>query len=189
MAAATAMNLDPKDRVSAFLIGIGIALDHSSLLRDNPLTGKIAKAAESDTERRLRLSVLGSPTIAGRRDSCQHFAVSLALTDVVGPTITRTAGFAKEAKDMTTTSGFSFADIAADLAGIRFAEKVKNEPMLLSSFAKQFQIEGYVPSMKDLPEGMDRDTFNAKFGSTRDARFTNQVNAIEKTIEALPNYK
>ena len=188
VAANAALTVDAKHRASAFLIGLGIALDHSSLLRDNPLTGKLAKAAETDAERRLRLSVLGSPTLAGRRDSCQHFAISAALTQVVGATIARTAGFAKEAKDMTTSSGFSFADIAADLAGIRFAQLVKDDPALLNNFAKQFQIDGYIPDIKDYPEGMDRQAFQSKFGSTRDKRFIEQVNAIEKAIETLPNY-
>ena len=188
-AANAALKLDVQHRETAFLIGFGIALDSSSLMRENPLTRKLALAAETDAERRLRLSILGSPTLGRRRDLCQHFAISAALTEVVGSTITRTAGFAKEAKDMTTTSGFSFVDISADLAGIRFAENLKQNPLLLNNYAKQFQVDAYLPSIKEWPEGMNRTEFQSEFGTTRDPRFQQQVKAIEKAIEALPVYQ
>ena len=189
VAAETAMNIDNENRVTAFLVGLGIALDNSSLLRDNPLTGKLSLAAETDAERRLRLSVLGLPTVAGRRDLCQHFAVSTALTEVVGSTITRTAGFAKEAKDMASESGFSFTDIAADLAGIRFAQAVKDQPGLLPRIAKQFDVNQYIPKIDNLAEGLNRDDFEKQYGSTRDQRFIQQVDEIDKAIDRLPTYK
>ena len=52
VAAETAATVDGNNRVTAFLVGLGIALDNSSLLRDNPLTGK----ASASCRKRCRTS-------------------------------------------------------------------------------------------------------------------------------------
>src|SRR5262249_48731598 len=68
----------------AFLTALGIALDDSTLVRDNRLLAGFYRRVESDEERKRRLAVLGSPTVRGRRDWCQHFAVSCMLTALAG---------------------------------------------------------------------------------------------------------
>src|SRR4051812_8184148 len=47
-AAAAARQLLPEQAVAGFLIGLGIALDDSTVLRNNPLTAELCRQAESD---------------------------------------------------------------------------------------------------------------------------------------------
>ena len=60
----------------------------------------------------------------GRRDLAQHFFLSGYLAAVVGSAAAESAGIAKELADARSGSGFSYVDLAADLAGIAFAERV-----------------------------------------------------------------
>ena len=81
-------------------------------------------AAEPPSERMRRLTVLGQPTMLGRRDLAQHFVLSAFLAANSGTQAAEAAGLAKEVVDAQGPSGFSFTDIAADRAGIRFAGSV-----------------------------------------------------------------
>jgi len=67
-AARTAQTLEASQGGQAFLLGIGVALDPSSLIRNNLLVASTWRQIESDTERRTRLAVLGEPQIHGRHD-------------------------------------------------------------------------------------------------------------------------
>src|SRR5947208_3622293 len=79
-AAGAAAKLPEAQRAPAFLLGIGVALDTSALLRKAPGTGVLWKKVESDAERAQRLKVIGQPTMYGRHDLTKHFVVSAALT-------------------------------------------------------------------------------------------------------------
>ncbi|MGD9637117.1 MAG: matrixin family metalloprotease, partial [Pirellulales bacterium] len=68
----------------SFLLGLGIALDDSTVLRNHPKFGNFVRSVESDSERSLRLVALGQPTIRGRRDLAQHFVVSAYLAAAGG---------------------------------------------------------------------------------------------------------
>ena len=65
-AATAAIQLEAAVRVPAFLIGLGIGLDDSTILSSNPLTKKLCAVAESADERKGRIGNLGSPTICKR---------------------------------------------------------------------------------------------------------------------------
>lgn len=172
-------------RATAFLIGLGIALDDSTALRSNPLMSRTVKAAETDVERKARLAVLGQPTLRGRRDLCQHFAVSAALSELIGPAAAESAGLAKEMIDMTRPggSGFSFADLAADYAGIAFAAKVRKDSKVLEALADGFKVEEYLPKLDGLREGLSADQFRADFGSADDPRFQAAMDEVRKRVD------
>lgn len=188
--AADVAALEPDElRASAFLLGIGIALDDSTVLRDNQFTKEMCKAAESDAERQERLAVLGTPTVRHRRDLCQHFVVSAALTEVAGPTIARTLGVAKELLDTDRASGFSFADLAADLAGVAFASAVRQSPGKLHTLRRTFAVEDYVPDVAGLREGLSAKRFEDDFGSSTDPRFENAMAEVRARVEGLPVYR
>ncbi len=188
-AAAAATTLGEDVRAAAFLIGLGIALDDSTLLRKNPVTGRLCEAVESDAERRERLTVLGLPTMHQRRDLCQHFAVSAALAEAQGPVLAEAAGLLKELADLEGASGFSFADLAADYAGVAFAQKVKKTPAVLADLAKGFAVADYVPSVSGLREGLSRERFEADYGSAGDPRLMNALEAVRARVIELPAYK
>ncbi|NQU19643.1 MAG: matrixin family metalloprotease [Candidatus Nealsonbacteria bacterium] len=189
----------------AFLLGLGIGTDSSNVLRESLLIGKICRKVESDDERRKRLTVLGSPTVHNRRDLAQHFAVSCALSVVVGSRGAEIAAIAKELADARSGSGFSFADLAADLAGIAFADNILASPaaggtgspavgvtapkLSLDRVASRFTVADYLPVHTGLPEGISWDKFRATYGSTADDRFSRAKAVIQKRIEQLKGYR
>src|SRR5436309_3720944 len=60
-AARAANRLPAKSRADAFLLALGVALDESDLLRNNPLTRELWQQVEPDEARQRRLRVLGTP--------------------------------------------------------------------------------------------------------------------------------
>jgi hypothetical protein len=187
-AASVAATEEPDDQPSAFLIGLGLALDHTTTLRDNPLTRNFCRAVESDAERRERTAVLGSPTMRGRRDLCQHFVVSAALTELLNPAAAEAAGLLKERLDMAGVSGFSFADLAANLAGIAFAREVRRDPRAVARASVTFEVEEFVPDLAGLAEGLSKERFEADYGSETDPRFRKALDEVRKRVRELPGY-
>lgn len=188
-AAAAAVTLDEKRQARAFLLGLGIALDDSTILRDKPVIKKVCVVAEPDDDRKARLAVLGRPTLRGRRDLCQHFAVSATLTETFGAATAEFAGLSKELTDMKGTSGFSFADLAADLAGIELAMTVTKEPKRLADLSKAFVAEDYLPDIAPFPEGLTEAVFKKKYGGTDDARFKAELDGVRKAVQAVPAFR
>ena len=188
-AAAAALNLDPAQQTPAFLTALGIALDDSTTLRNNPLTRDLCRAAETDAERTERVAALGTPTVLSRRDLCQHFAISAALTELFGSAAAETAGITKELMDMNGTSGFSFIDLTADLAGVAFAGRVKNDPKKLAELAEAFAVGDYMPATANLREGLSPKRFATDYGTIADARFTAALDGLRKRVAACPGLK
>ncbi len=187
-AAKAAGELEEKVRVRAFCIGLGLGLDHSTVLRGNPLLKKLAQSVESDTERQDRLAVLGNPTLRSRRDLCQHFVVSAALTELFGEAGAELVGLAKELADSKTESGFSFVDLAVDLAGIEFAAMLRKEPKRLAELAIDFEVKAYIPEIKKLVEGLSEAKFQSDFGGSTDVRFKDAVAELKKGVKELKAY-
>lgn len=188
-AATAARRLPEKEAAPAFLLALGIALDESSLLRDNFLTRSLWRRVESSEARKQRLAVLGSPTLHGRHDLAQHFSVSAALTAVTGPTAAESAGVLKEVMDSRGGSGFSFADLSADFAGIALARRLLDKPGRLADIEKSFRIGDYALSPRGLPEGMQAADFAKKYGSLKDERYLRLQEGIRKRIGGLPGYR
>jgi hypothetical protein len=189
-AAAAARDLPAEHAVGSFLLGLGFALDDSDLLRQNPLTRNLASAIETEEERKRRLEVLGSPTLRGRRDLAQHFVVSCALTVLVGPKPAESAGILKELLDARAGgSGFSFADLAADMAGIAFANQMLDAKAIPEALAAGFTGTDYMPDVTGLREGISQEDFVKDYGSNTDKRFYAQQALILQRILTLPGHK
>ena len=188
-AAAAAGRLSPEIAAKAFLLGLGVALDDSSLLRAAPIVGNFWQQIESDSQRAARLAVLGAPTMQARHDLAQHFAVSATLSVLVGPQGAEGAGILKELSDARGGSGFSFVDLSADLAGIHFAGAVESGKIPLSHVAEHFVVADFLPDAAGLKEGMAWDEFVNTFGYPTDSRFSREREAILARIRALPGHK
>ncbi len=188
-AAAAARQLAPHVGRAAFLLGIGVGLDDSNYVRDKPLLNEIWKQVESSSEREGRLLALGTPTMRKRHDSAQHFAISSALVALSGPQVAEAAGFGKEMLDSRGGSGFSFADLCADLAGVKFASQVGDGKLSLDKIAQSFTVPDYMPKMDGLPEDIQFDEFLRQYGASGSERFMTQRNEITQRIEALAGYK
>lgn len=188
-AAAEAANHPPSVASKAFLLGIGIALDDSNVLRDLPGMGDFVEKVESTQDRQVRLTYMGKITMRGRHDSMQHFVVSSALAATLGPVAAEQSGIAKEIADANGQSGFSFIDIMADLAGITFAAKISDRSVPLDKLAKSFKINDFLPESDELKEGLSWQQFANDYGSISDKRYQQVKAEIQQRIRLLPGYK
>jgi hypothetical protein len=189
-AAAAARRLPANEAAPAYLFGLGAALDTADMLRTNILTRRLWRRVESDRERAARLAVLGTPTVHGRHDLCQHFVVSCALAAVGGPEAAETAGLLKEVLDSRPGgSGFSFADLAADMAGVAFARQLLASPALLERVERSFTAPDYALSPTGLVENLSEAEFVRRYGGTDDERFRKAQEALRQRVLALPGYK
>ncbi|MBN2474354.1 MAG: hypothetical protein JXB62_07085 [Pirellulales bacterium] len=188
-AAAAAAELPDDVAAKAFLLALGVAMDDSVVLRRNPIAGDLCRQIETPQQRRQRLATLGAPTMRGRRDLAQHFVASCALTVLLGPSVTESVGVGKELLDARGRTGFSFADLSADVAGITFATHVLDQKISLASLATSFSVEDYLLEANGLAEGIPWEEFLKHFTSAQDARFHRQRTALHQRILALPGYQ
>ena len=134
-------------------------------------------------------------TLARRADLQQHFIYSAAIHLLGSQKISATVGEAKELLDSTGGgSGFSFVDLLADRAGIRFARiatgDVASAKALQEFFMAQDRVElDIFPSKARLPEGIPQALFEEKFKSVNSADYQQMVNEIDRRLNALPLYQ
>jgi hypothetical protein len=88
-------------------------------------------------------------------------------------------------------SGFSFDDMAANLAGIRLATLLLETPAegwtgILGRIGSESDL---MPAIDDLPSGMTEAEFVARFGSLESPGYAAVIAEIERRIEALPLYR
>lgn len=188
-AAAGALKVPKDQAVAAYLLAIGIAADDSSLLRKNLLTRNLWMAIENESDRTRRIEAIGRPTLCGRHDLAQHFVVSAALAAIYGPRAARELGLIKEMSDAQGGSGFSFADLAADLAGIAFADALRAEHLSLEDLSQFFSMADFMPALDGLLEGLSWSNFVREYGSFSDPRFRAEESAIVEKIRALPGMR
>jgi hypothetical protein len=153
-AASVAQRLPSSVATQAFLLGLGIGLDDSDTLLRDSCTTDFSRQVERPAERRARQAALGGPTIRGRRDWARHFFLSAYLTVLVGGPAAESAGVAKELADSRTPSGLSYRDLAANAAGVHFAEQLLNGRLPLEQVAAGFSVRELMPDVADLPEGI-----------------------------------
>jgi hypothetical protein len=188
-AADAARQFPPAVASKAYVAALGIGLDDSLLLRENPIVGGLWRHWESDENRRARLAVLGTPKMRGRRDSCQHFVVSAALAALMNPAAAETIGVLKEVRDAQGGSGFSLVDLQSDLAGVEFATRVGGSKITLERLARSFAVDDFLPAPGALREGLSWSDFLAAFGSIQDERFQRQREAIRQRVLSLPGFR
>ena len=188
-AARAAALLDDQSGPAAFLLAIGIAIDDSEALRTFPQTAEFVRSIESDADRKRRLSLLGNPTLHGRADLAKHFFVSAYLTAALGPETAATLGEGKELLDALGGSGFSFADTAANRAGIVFARRVLDGSLRLDVLAREVDPPDYMPPVTGLEEGLPFAEFQQKYGGKADKRYLARVREIDRRIAELPLHR
>lgn len=126
-------------------------------------------------------------TLGGRTDLRQHFVVSAGLEAASNATIAFTIGEIKELLDSNHGSGFSFDDIAADRAGIRFARLLMSArradwSRLRERLAREDDI---LPSVADLPAGLSQSEFERRYGDIDSDAYREILARIERRIDEL----
>jgi len=172
----------------ALLIALAVAVNDPQQMGKIPLAGNLLKQLEGVQAQAERVAAIGEPTMRGRLDLTRHFFVSAELTALAGADFARGAGLAKEIGDSQGGSGFSFCDLAANEAGVRFAEALLTGQLSLDDIAQRFTVDGFLPSIAELPEGLQAAEFMRDFGSTGDQRYNAVISQIRTRVAALPGY-
>lgn len=142
-----------------------------------PVTGKLAMPTVK-------------PVLAKREDLNQHFIFSAAIKILSEQGLSIAIGEFKELMDRGQGgSGYSFVDLSADYAGVKFAQTATDPEK-----ARQFQnlMAGntnentFFPSIKGLPEGLSKKEFMAKFKQVDSPEYQALVNEIHQRVDALP---
>ena len=130
--------------------------------------------------------------LSQRDDFAKHFIVSAALAASAGSPLADAVGLYKEIADSRGGSGFSFNDIAADRAGVRFGESAVKR-----TTAKQLQAKvgagtiesDLIPATADLPEYLTEAEFKRRFGGVDGVEYKKLMAEIEQRVAALPLYR
>ncbi len=188
-AAAAANEFQTREARESMLLALGIFFDTEGVLRSFPMTSGLVSQVESIEQSKARQSFLGNPTMRGRADLAKHFFVSAHLTVTLGGANARGIGLAKEALDANGGTGFSFVDMAANRAGILFAEKLLAEELGLEQVANGFTVNRYLPNLDDLAEGLEADKFRSQFVNEDGVSLNTELQKIEQRVLALPIYQ
>jgi len=131
--------------------------------------------------------------LAGREDYAKHFLVSAGLAVSSGGGISQLLGVFKELDDsLSGGTGFSFADISVDRAGIKFGEfavsSAENAITLQNYMSKSFSESMIIVGSEDLPENMSEEGFFNQYGGVDEPAYNKVVEEIDARIERLPMY-
>ena len=127
-----------------------------------------------------------------RDDFAQHFMVSAVLAANAGSPLADAIGLYKEVADSRGGSGFSFNDIAADRAGVRFGESAAKSAMaekLQTKIAAGVNESDLMPATVDLPEFMPETEFKHRFGGVDGVEYKKMMAEIERRVATLPLYR
>lgn len=134
-------------------------------------------------------------TLAGRLDLQQHFVYSAAIKTLTNKNIGYLAGEMKELLDANPGgSGFSFVDLLADIAGVRFAEialGTEQSAAALQRFVSEAHLTDadVLPDFSAFPEGIAYDTFREDFDTIESEAYNQLVIAITEALHDLPLYQ
>ncbi|MEM8947106.1 MAG: M12 family metallo-peptidase [Planctomycetota bacterium] len=187
-AARSAQRLNSQNSRRALLLALGIFVDDATFLRTLPTTASLVTQVESDDERAARLKVLGKPTMRERTDLTKHFFVSAHLHVAVGKVATVAAGLAKEMRDANGGTGFSFIDMAANRAGIVFAERLLDDKLDLAELAESFHVDDFLPTLRGLKEGLTLEQLEADYGGEDQTTVAEELARVEDRVLSLPVY-
>ena len=132
------------------------------------------------------------PVMAHRKDLSQHFIYSAAIKLLSDQGVTVAIGEFKELMDRVDTgSGYSFVDLAADKAGLAFADYL-TDPQTAALGQARLAVANnealFFPSIAALPEGLNTDEFTQAFSAVDSPAYQAVIADIKQRIAALPLY-
>jgi hypothetical protein len=182
-AAEVARKLPPQVGPRAFLLGLGAGLDRTSALAQHRLIGPLFQEIESASERIARIEALGVPTARGRHELARHFALSAALSGVVGYDEAERACLALQLGPRSHPGAFSVQAYQADLAGIVFAHHLLAKALSLDDLSKRFAMNDFLPR-HDEAAALTPDAFAKQFGDASSPQFRRLRNALARPLRA-----
>ena len=151
------------------------------------IIGETDKQANSSSKIKLKAS------LRMRHDLMQHFSISAFLSSIAGDALAHATGIFKEVSDSQGGSGFSFADLAADQAGVKFGTMAVTSESSAQSLQKAISRiigeDDYMPRINNLPEGLQEGRFKRQYGTTKDVRYKQMQKELDKRISLCRLYK
>ena len=174
---------EPKLANRAALVALGILLGDDSVARSLDDQLQLGDRQNRDA---LRARI----TLQGRQDLSRHFWASAGFAVTLGPAQADALGITKEWLDSAPGgSGFSFADLAADRAGIALARQATRSTADAEQFRKPIiaglEPADLCPSVLDLPEGLTRDQLEQEWGGLASEKTRQWLDEIERRIESI----
>lgn len=171
---------DPMLQNRAAILALGIAVGHERLARSVGLE-------RDDALVRQAVALRSGTTLRTREDWSRHYCLSAALAILEHPLISDAGGLMKEQLDaLTHGSGFSFGDLAADRAGIRFATTATDSAAAAVELQKRLQagyrVADFFPPVADLPENLTVEQFRHDFGGVGSPRYRQMEAEIETRL-------
>lgn len=171
---------DPVKENEAAILALAIYAGHHRVAN---LVGEVQPVQGEVTLPKYR------PLLANRIDLTQHFLVSAALKVLSQQGISSAIGEFKELMDRGANgSGYSFVDLAADIAGVKFAimaSDPKNARKLQKILINTDSESVFFPDITGLPEGMSKAVFKQSYGEVDSPAYLSQVAEIENKINQL----
>jgi hypothetical protein len=129
-------------------------------------------------------------TLANRSDFPRHFLISAALATESTSPLSKAVGLYKELADSRGGSGFSFNDMAANLAGTRFGEAAVDTPEALQArLARGVSEALFMPETADLPEFLSEAEFKRRYGGVDAPAYRRQLADIEGRVAGLALFR
>jgi hypothetical protein len=130
--------------------------------------------------------------LAMRKDLSQHFIISAGLKLISEKQVTAAIGEFKELMDRVLGgSGYSFVDLAADMAGVRLAQAA-TDPAQAARIQRELASTAgedlFFPLTQDLPEGLSKAEFNLQFEYVNSPQYIQMLEKIQLRLENLPLY-
>ena len=161
----------------------------SLFVTDTPLTQALSSSVsvETPTLPAIRTSLYR------REDLSQHFINSAAMAASTNPDVAEVLANSKEVYDARLRSGFSFSDLAANLAGVRLGEiAVHNQDsaLWLQSYMQTLTEESQLlPRPRTDADGLSESDFAESFIDRNSPAYQQRLQEIETMIDALPLYQ
>jgi len=132
-------------------------------------------------------------TLWGRDDLVKHFFVSAGIAVSGGSKLSNFAGLFKEVDDSDGGSGFSFADLAADRAGVRLAELATGSAQKASAIQQKMAAvkteDQFMPRVDKLPEGIMALQFKKRYSDFDSKAYTLVEDEITRRINTCWVYQ
>lgn len=162
---------------AAAILALGIVVGHERLSR-------FAGIDKNDELVRAAAQLRKGTTLRGREDWARHFCLSAALAVVESGFVSDLGGLLKEELDsLTQGTGFSFGDLAADRAGVRFAAAATASPAAGLAVQAGFALDDVFPPVADLAENLTVEQFRANFGGVGAPKYRAVIAEIEARLD------
>ena len=175
-AAAAALRLPSESVVDSFLLGTAIAMG------ERPLPTILAV--------KQALPLLSArPTVQGEEILLKRFVTAAALARIGGSAAVEAAALARQVNQMRSGGSFSFAELTAELAGIRFASALEAGAIRVPTIAREFTMAQHLLPRQDDQAGLSVAEFARRYGSIYDPRFQKELERLRREVNNLPRYR